>query len=1162
MKINLVSNEKFSVTKPNKGEVFVPDRETDSTLAVVEDIATAFSSADTYEVGEYVSYDGGLYKCVSAVSASGEWDPDYWTAFTVMNEANSSEQLQADWDQTDDSSPDFIKNKPTIHTDRIVSPSGNLEVVANNNGTATISTSGLGNATAFFPAGFSIWLNDDTYSTDVATAIEFVGPYSTEHGTYWVPSDIENPESFNPEDYSTWCLYAQGQGATSPYALMFETGPAYMIVSGWESSTQSLELGYGETSGGFPTMNRGMVSVPKIIATVDQTTLVPVFSQTPTYSEWVFHDGVLEATCEEYSLDPTLYHFEMSNEPMSPGSDIFEFALKDSSGEQWGSPIGGARPSSDGLSMLLLSAPSFVTDIVQSGDAIATRERTDMIGYQLGSQSDKLLAPNSHIYDTIVHITSAERNYWNNKANSTQLRYSFHPVTASFSGTSASADVMDRSINSFEIASGVDNLSITIPALAYNGKARDFICNINVVDEAGPENVVFGTNQTIDLGSDVLTGMEQGQNVLLFTEISQDHWMISRYGSGGGDKANAASLAAPYESDHSSAYVVGDYVTHEGTLYKCKSDTSNPPGEWDDNNWDAVAVTDEMGGGGDKANSSSIAPVFSTSDSYSAGDHVTKDGDLYVCLDTTSGSWDSTKWKSISIYANLPYDAELEYIELGNGCWIDPLVNGNLVNGFSHTIKLTDGFVQSAGKYAICGAQQYDIILGIVHLNNDAGLSSLSWGDYTMGGRYKTADGSNFTNTFSSFGVESGYVILNGESLGSIITGTNGDNRPYLIGKAGGTSYAFTASVPKVQFGPSKIFVDGVLVRDFIPVRKNGVGYYYDKISGALFGKASGSADIGLGPDKSGTLPLMDGTAAHGTSTEMSPIDHVHPTDTSLVSKSGDTMTGPLTINDTLTVTGDINSNGNLAVDGYVFATQSISAIGEGVISEGYRSFGADYRVDIKPEGVVTLTPLQYIYSSPSGIAGSDIGAVTVQYDAGDPYAGDRGGVLIRITSNDEKLVEAGMFKVDATAKLEIFYYRFNSSSFSWEELLFEDMIVITSTDGYFRSKNISQAVIGHDYADFSFANTWAYYSYSNNGGKFEMDGYDSIYKITIGYSEWERIINPIAKTFATIDQIPPRITVDSTLSSISTNPVQNKVIYETIGDINSVLDAINGEVI
>ena len=39
-------------------------------------------------------------------------------------------------------------------------------------------------------------------------------------------------------------------------------------------------------------------------------------------------------------------------------------------------------------------------------------------------------------------------------------------------------------------------------------------------------------------------------------------------------------------------------------------------------------------------------------------------------------------------------------------------------------------------------------------------------------------------------------------------------------------------------------------------------------------------------------------------------------------------------------------------------------------------------------------------------------------------------------------------------------------------------------------------------------------------------------------------------------------ITVDSAMSATSTNPVQNRAIYAAIGDIASVLDAINGETV
>lgn len=47
----------------------------------------------------------------------------------------------------------------------------------------------------------------------------------------------------------------------------------------------------------------------------------------------------------------------------------------------------------------------------------------------------------------------------------------------------------------------------------------------------------------------------------------------------------------------------------------------------------------------------------------------------------------------------------------------------------------------------------------------------------------------------------------------------------------------------------AKLYVCNVLVRDFIPVRKNGIGYLYDKVSGKLFGNANTEGNFILGND-------------------------------------------------------------------------------------------------------------------------------------------------------------------------------------------------------------------------------------------------------------------------------------------------------------------------
>lgn len=47
--------------------------------------ASAFSSASTYAVGAYCTYEGVLYKCTTAVTSAGAWTGEAnWTAVTVM----------------------------------------------------------------------------------------------------------------------------------------------------------------------------------------------------------------------------------------------------------------------------------------------------------------------------------------------------------------------------------------------------------------------------------------------------------------------------------------------------------------------------------------------------------------------------------------------------------------------------------------------------------------------------------------------------------------------------------------------------------------------------------------------------------------------------------------------------------------------------------------------------------------------------------------------------------------------------------------------------------------------------------------------------------------------------------------------------------------------
>lgn len=47
-----------------------------------------------------------------------------------------------------------------------------------------------------------------------------------------------------------------------------------------------------------------------------------------------------------------------------------------------------------------------------------------------------------------------------------------------------------------------------------------------------------------------------------------------------------------------------------------------------------------------------------------------------------------------------------------------------------------------------------------------------------------------------------------------------------------------------------KLWDNGVMIYDLIPVRKDGVGYMYDKLSNQLYGNSANGAPLILGPDK------------------------------------------------------------------------------------------------------------------------------------------------------------------------------------------------------------------------------------------------------------------------------------------------------------------------
>ena len=193
----------------------------------------------------------------------------------------------------------------------------------------------------------------------------------------------------------------------------------------------------------------------------------------------------------------------------------------------------------------------------------------------------------------------------------------------------------------------------------------------------------------------------------------------------------------------------------------------------------------------------------------------------------------------------IPYDAEVEYLRnIGK----TQRINTGIVGGPGLRVQTRiASFEKVNDKWAISSFAA-DARLYVAYQyrsNTDGGYWGGGYGTYFSG----TADtGMAALGVFADLDVQftDAYQILTVDGVERArwaktnYTGTN-VNPLWLFGHS---SSSFECAI-----GPTKIWMNGVLVRDFIPVRKDGVGYMYDRVSGQLFGNV-GTGDFVVGPDK------------------------------------------------------------------------------------------------------------------------------------------------------------------------------------------------------------------------------------------------------------------------------------------------------------------------
>ena len=195
----------------------------------------------------------------------------------------------------------------------------------------------------------------------------------------------------------------------------------------------------------------------------------------------------------------------------------------------------------------------------------------------------------------------------------------------------------------------------------------------------------------------------------------------------------------------------------------------------------------------------------------------------------------------------LPYDAEVEYIESTGEQYIDTgiyAVNNIIVYGSvipvdyttinkSRIIIGTD-YVGSGWTFVI--RQPHDV------KNNRLQVMFGGW--WTSNPNNNNSLDAGVVSTFR-YDREGMIFDVNGKIMRTS-SPSDFSQHKILIGKNMNQGYAKYPSLKTVHI---KIQMGDNHVRDFIPVRKDGVGYMYDKISGQLFGNAGTGAFI-IGPDK------------------------------------------------------------------------------------------------------------------------------------------------------------------------------------------------------------------------------------------------------------------------------------------------------------------------
>ena len=185
----------------------------------------------------------------------------------------------------------------------------------------------------------------------------------------------------------------------------------------------------------------------------------------------------------------------------------------------------------------------------------------------------------------------------------------------------------------------------------------------------------------------------------------------------------------------------------------------------------------------------------------------------------------------------LPYDAEVEWLKSSGTQYIDTLLYGSMDLDYEVIVKPSNAgtqFQNILGDRYSSSSRRYNLMFN----NNGLGYA------YCGSNNQVQFSGTQNYNNFAIYKKEGLDIFINGAKSGTLSEQEfTTPNTVLLFGMRdnGSMSNPFYGYILSCTLSRN-----GVLLRDFIPVRVGQTGYMYDKVSGNLFGNlGSGTFEVG-----------------------------------------------------------------------------------------------------------------------------------------------------------------------------------------------------------------------------------------------------------------------------------------------------------------------------